>query len=119
MNSAGVMVMASMGRRVSHPTAASDGRRRGCRLRIRASLWVVAVCASGSVSAHVYDAMTWTAFNTVFRREAMPPHRSTKWMGLCGKRYLGMHARGGDDEEVIMGKVLVRRRWGPIGWRGR
>ena len=57
VNSARVMVLMSMGRRVSYLTVASKGRRRGCGLCSRASLWVVAVYASTSVSAHVYDAI--------------------------------------------------------------
>ena len=52
----GVMVLVSMGRRVSHPSIASWGKKRGCRLCSLASLCVVAVCASGSMSAHVYVA---------------------------------------------------------------
>ncbi len=47
---------ASMGRRMSHPSIAFRGRRLGCRLYSRASLCVVAVCASGSMSAHVHEA---------------------------------------------------------------
>ena len=38
VNRTGVMVLASMGRRVSHPSIASRLRRRGCRLCSRASL---------------------------------------------------------------------------------
>ena len=81
MNSAGVMVLASMGRRVSHPNVASRGRRRGCRLCSHASLWVVAVCASGSVSARVYDVRAWPAFNIASSPVAMSPQSSTRWMG--------------------------------------
>ena len=55
VNIAGVIVLASMGMRVSHPSIASGGRRRGCRLCSRASLCVVAVWAFGSMSAHVYE----------------------------------------------------------------
>jgi len=56
VNSSGVMVLASIGRRVSHPSIASGGRRRGCRSLRRANLCEVAVCASGSMFAHVYEA---------------------------------------------------------------
>ena len=52
-NKAGEMVRASMGRRVSHPSKASRGRRLGCQLCNRASLCAVVVWASGSMSAHV------------------------------------------------------------------
>ena len=54
--SSGVMVLLSIGRRVSHPSIASGGRKRGCRLCRRMSLCNVAVCAYGSMSAHVYEA---------------------------------------------------------------
>ena len=73
VNSAGVMVLASMGGRVSHSTVACSGRRRGCRLCSRLSLRVVAVCDSVSVSAHVYDAMAWPIFSTASSLEASPP----------------------------------------------
>jgi len=47
VNSTGVMVLVSMGRRVSHPSVAVRGRRSGYRLRSRVILCVVAACASG------------------------------------------------------------------------
>jgi hypothetical protein len=61
VNKDGVMVCASMGRRVSHPSRASRERRMGCRLCSRVSLCVVAVWASGSMSAHVYEATSLLA----------------------------------------------------------
>ena len=94
VNSAGVMVLATMGRRMPHPSIASKRRRRGCRLSSKASLYVVAVCASGSMSTHVYKATSWSALRTDSRHVAMPPHSSTRWMGLWGRMYLGMFARG-------------------------
>ena len=95
VNSSGVMVLASMGRRVSHPSIASGGSRRGCLSRRRASLCEMAVCASGSMSAHVYEATAWPDLRTASSYVAMPPHSSTKWMGLWGRMYLGMFARAG------------------------
>ena len=56
VNSSGVMVLASMGRRVYQPSIASGGSKRGCRLWRRAILCVVAVWTSGSMSAHMYNA---------------------------------------------------------------
>ena len=58
VNKVGVMVRVSMGLRMSHPAIASRGRKLGCRLCSRASLCVAAVCASGSMSAHVHEATT-------------------------------------------------------------
>jgi len=104
---AGVIVLASMGRQLSHRTVFSRGRRRECRLCSRASLWVVAVCVSGSVSAYVYDAIAWPAFNTASSPVAMPPQSSTRWMGHWRRRYFGMFARGGDEEAISMSKGLL------------
>ena len=56
VNSSGVMVLASIGRRVSHSSIASGGSRKGCRSWRRASLCEVAVCESGSMSTYVYEA---------------------------------------------------------------
>ena len=56
VNSSEVMVLAFIGRRVTHPSVASGGSKRGCRAWRRASLCEVTVCASGSMSAHVYEA---------------------------------------------------------------
>ena len=93
VNSSGVMDLASMGKRVSHPSMASRGSRRGCRMWRRESLCEVAVCASGSMSTHVYDATTWPALRIDSSPVAMPPHNSTRWMGLWGRMYLGVSAR--------------------------
>ena len=78
VNNAGVIVLASMGRRYSiavfHiPSIASGERRRGCRLCNRASLCVVAVWAFGSMSTHVYDATVWHALRIASSHVAMPP----------------------------------------------
>jgi hypothetical protein len=108
VNNAGVIVLASMGRRVSHPSIASGGRRRGCRLCNRPSLCVVAVWASGSTSAHVYEATACPALRIASSHVAMPPQSSTRCMGLWGRMYLGMFARawgegvsfGGDLEDI-------------------
>jgi hypothetical protein len=89
VNSSGVMDMASMGRRVSHPSMAPSGSRRGCRMWRRASLCEVAVCASGSMSTHVYAATTWPALRIDSSPVAMPPHNSR----LRGRMYLGVSAR--------------------------
>ena len=93
VNSAGVVVLASMGRRVSHPSIASVGSRMGCRLCSRPSLCVVAVWAFWSMSAHVYKATAWPALKTPSSHVAMPPQSSTMWMGLWGRLNLGMVAR--------------------------
>jgi hypothetical protein len=93
VNSSGVMVLASIGRRVSHPSMASWGSRRGCLFLRRASLCEVAVCASGSMSTHVYEATDWPDLRTASSLVAIPPHSSTRWMGLWGRMYLGMSAR--------------------------
>ena len=93
VNSARLMVLASMGRQVSHPTVASGGSRRGCRLCSRASLWAVAVWASGSMSAHVYEATAWPALRTASSHVAMPPRSSTRWICRWGRMDLGMVAR--------------------------
>ena len=110
VNSSGVMVLASMGRRVSHPSIASKGSRRGCRSWRRASLCEVAVCASGSMSTHVYEATAWSDLRTDSRPGAMPPHNSTRWMGLWGRMYLGVSVRasvggGLEGRGVSMGGV--------------
>ena len=94
-NKAGVMVRVSMGRRVSQPSMASRGRRLGCLPWSLASLCVVAVWASGSMSVHVYEATSWPALSTASSPVAMPPHSSTKWMGLWGRVNLGMFDSGG------------------------
>jgi hypothetical protein len=59
----------------------------------RARRWDVAVCASGSTSAHVYEAIAWPAFMSASNPVVMPPHISTRWIGLWGRWYLGMVAR--------------------------
>ncbi len=97
VKSAGEIVRASTGRWVSHPSVASKERRRGCRLCSRPSLCVVAVCALGSRSVHVYEATTWLAFMIVSSHVAMPPPSSTRWMCLWGRMHLGMDARGEDE----------------------
>ena len=84
VNSAGVIILASMERRVSHPSIASGGNRRGCRLCSWASPCVVAVWASGSMSAHVYEATAWHALRTSSSPVTMPPQNSTMWMCLWG-----------------------------------
>jgi len=95
VNSSGMMVLASIERRVSHPSIASRGSRGGCRSWRRVSLCEVAGCASGSMSTHVYEATACPDLRTASSLVAMPPHRSTKWMGLWGRMYLGMFARAG------------------------
>ena len=91
-NTTGVIVLASMGRRLSQHSVASGGSRRGCRLCIRACLCVVAVWVSGSMSAHVYEATAWLALRTASNHVAMPPQSSTRWMGLWERMNLGMFA---------------------------
>jgi len=93
VNSAGVIVLASMGRRVSHPSIDSGGSKRGCRLCSRASLCVVAVWASESMSAHVYEATAWPTLRIASCFVAMPQQSSTRWMGLWGRVNLGIVAR--------------------------
>ena len=56
VNNARVMIRVSMGMRAFHPSIASWGMRLGCLLRSLASLCDVALCAFGSMSAHVYEA---------------------------------------------------------------
>ena len=92
VNSSGVMDLASMGRRVSHPSMASRGSRRGCRMWRRESLCEVAVCASGSMSTHVYEATAWPDLRIDSSPVAMPPHNSTRWRGPWGRMYLGVSA---------------------------
>ncbi len=83
VKSAGVIVLASMRRQMPHPSIASGGSRRGCRLCSRASLCVVAVWAFGSMSAHVYEATAWHALRVASNLVAMPPPQSsTRWMVL-------------------------------------
>ena len=91
---AGVMVLMSIGNLVSHPLVASGGRRRGCRARSLARRWVVAVWASGSTSAQVYEATVWPAVRSASNPVAMPPQSSTRWMCLPGMSYLGRDASG-------------------------
>jgi hypothetical protein len=93
VNSSGVLVVASMGTRESQPSIASRGRRRGCRLCSRASLYDVAVWASGSMPVHVYEATAWPALRIASSLVAMPRESSTRWMGLRGRIYLGMFVR--------------------------
>ena len=61
-------------------------------MRRRESLCVVAVCASGSMSTHVYDATAWPDLRIDSSPVAMPPHNSTRWRGLRGRVYLGVSA---------------------------
>ncbi len=56
----------------------------------------LAECASGSMSSHVCKAKAWPAFKITSSPVAMPPHSSTRWMGLWGRVYFGKVARGGD-----------------------
>ena len=97
VNSSGVMVLTSSGRRVSQHSVASGGNKRGCRLWRRASLCKVAVCASESISARVYEATAWPALRTASSLVAMPPQSSTsdRWMGLWGRMYFWMVIRAG------------------------
>ena len=101
MISSGVMVRVSLGRRVSHPQVASGGRRRGCRLWSLASLWVVAMWASGSMSAHVYEATLWPAFSNASNPVAIPPQSSTKWRALGGVVYVGRYFREGSARASV------------------
>ena len=73
VNKVGVMVRVSMGMRMSHPSIGSRGRRLGCRLCNLASLCVMAVCASGSMSAHVCEATARPALRTASSPVAMSP----------------------------------------------
>ncbi len=54
-----------------------------------ASLWVVAVWASGSMSAQVYEATLWPAFRVASNLVAIPPQSSTRWRALGGMVYVG------------------------------
>ena len=56
---------------------------------------MIAVCASGSMSTHVYEATAWPDLRTDSSSVSMPPHNSTRWMGLWGRMYLGMSVRAG------------------------
>ena len=89
---AGVMVRVPMGRRASHPSIASMGRRLGCLFLSIASLCDVDVCASGSMSAHEYEATAWPALRTASSPVAMPPQSSTMCRGREGRVYLGVSA---------------------------
>ena len=106
VNSAGVKVLESMCRRVSYPSIASRGRKRGCRLYSRVSLCAVAVCASGSMSAHVYEASAWHAFRTASNHVAMPPQSSTIGMGLWGRMYLIRMDTRGEEGGMSLGEGL-------------
>ncbi len=101
VNSARMILLAFMGRRVSHPSVASRKRMRGCRLCNRASLCVVAVCASGSMSDQVYETTAWLAFRSAANHVAMPPHSFTKWRGLWGIMYFGMATREEGDKMAM------------------
>ena len=57
----------------------------------------MAVCASGSMSAHVYEATAWPALRIASSPVAMPPRSSTKCRGLWGRVYLGMFASGAGE----------------------
>jgi hypothetical protein len=86
-NMAGVMVPASMGS--------------------RDSLCIVPVCASGSMSAHVYEATSWPALRIASSLVVMPPQSSTKWMGLWGRVCLGMFASGaGEGWSLVEGRSV-------------
>ena len=95
VNSSGVVVLASIGRRVSHPPIASMGSRSGCRSWRRASLCEVGMCASGSMSVHVYEATQCLDLRVASRLVAMPPQISTMWMVLRGMIYLSVSVRAG------------------------
>jgi hypothetical protein len=90
----GVMVMVSMGRRVSHPRAPSG--KGGYRLRSRVSPCVVAACAPGSISDHVYDVTAWPDLRNASSHVAIPPQSSTVCSGLLGSVNSGMFAKVGD-----------------------
>ena len=94
VNNARVMVRVSTSRRAFHPSIASWGRRLGCLLRSLANLCDDAVCASGSMSAHVYEVTAWPALRTASCPVAMPPQSSTMCRGFEGRVYLGMFASG-------------------------
>ncbi len=53
----------------------------------------MAVCASGSMSAHVYEAIESPAFRAASSPVAIPPQNSTMYRGLCGIEYRGSCAR--------------------------
>ncbi len=77
------------------------------------------VCASGSVSAHVYEAIESPAFRAASSPVAMPPQSSTKCRGLCGIENRGRCARvavGYSSSAEILGGVGVPRGgvWGEI-----
>ena len=95
VNSVNVMVLVSMGRRVTHPRVAVKGRRSRYRLRIRVSLCVVAACAPGSISNHVYDATAWLDLSNTSTSLAIPTHSSIRCSGLFGSMNSGMFARKG------------------------
>jgi hypothetical protein len=67
--------------------------------------------------AHVYEATPWLALRTTSRHVAMPPHSSTKWMGLWGRVYLGMFASGaGEDLSLSEGRrVFIALGGGVVG----
>ena len=97
VKSSGVMVLASMGRRVSQPSIASWGSRSG-----------------------------YLALRQFSRHVAMPPQISTKWMGMWGRMYLGVSTRAGFDGGLegrggSLGGVrgdMAARRPGRVSWGG-
>ena len=65
----------------------------------------MAVCASGSMSAHVCAATARPAFRAASSVVAMPPHSTTRWIDLWVRMYLENVAMG-EDEGAFLNEVL-------------
>ena len=119
------MVLASMGRRVSHPRIASGGRRWGLLVWRRVSRCDTPVSASESVSAHVYEATTWPLFFYASRPVTIPPQSSTKRNGLWGGRLdqtcasegVGVEAEDGCHSVEVLSVGVYVGRSSPEIWR--
>ena len=57
----------------------------------------MAVWASGSMSAHVYEATLWPAFRTASSPVAIPPQSSTRCRALGGMVYVGRDVMEGSE----------------------
>jgi hypothetical protein len=90
-----VMVLVSIGSRVPHPRVASGGRSSEYWRCSWLSSCIMAVCASGYIPDHVYDAIARPVFRNASRTVAIPPQSSTRCSAMFGSLKSGMLASDG------------------------
>ena len=103
---AGERQLALNGSRRSQWMVEPLGRRVGYRVCSADIRWAVAVCASGLMSAHEYEAMRCPARSSASSPVAIPAQTSTTWRGLLGVLYGLMRVSDGSCGQGVVGEGI-------------